>query len=234
MFGIFTGCILNALLVIAGTAVGLIFNTPGMKRIGERVFQVFALFVMVLGVSGSISIDQPILVLGCIIVGTAIGEIIDIDDKFNRLGLFLQSHFSKGNDSRFAEGFVRASLLFCIGSMTIMGALQSGLENQHSIYITKGMIDMVSAITFTMGSGIGVAFSSLSVLIYQGLLTLGASFLAPVLSEEMIAVSTQIGSLSLIAIGLGMLEIKKIKVANLLPAMFMPFLWQAILLLFGK
>ena len=234
MFGIFTGCIVNALLVIAGTAVGMIFHTQQMKQIGERIFQAFALFVIVLGVSGAVSIDQPILVLGCLIAGITVGELVDIDDKFNRLGNFFQRKFAKGSDTRFANGFVSASLLFCIGSMTIMGALQSGLENEHSVYITKGMIDMVSAITFTMGSGIGVAFSALSVLLYQGLLTLCASFLAPVLSTEMIAVSTQIGSLSLIAIGLGMLEIRKIKVANLLPAMFMPFLWQAVLLLFGK
>ena len=236
MFGIFTGCVINAILVVAGTAVGLIFNTERMKTIGERIFQAFAIFVACLGITGTVGMDDPILVLGCLIVGIAIGEIVDIDDKFNRLGNWLQRKFSKGqkSDDRFANGFVSASLLFCIGSMTFMGALESGLQNQHTIYITKGVIDGVSAITLTMGSGIGVMFSAAAVLIYQGLLTLGASFLAPVLSPEMVAVSSQIGSLFLVAIALNMLEIKKIKVANFLPAMFMPFIWQAILLIFQK
>lgn len=236
MFGIFKGVIINALLVIAGTTAGLVFNTERMKTIGERIFQAFAIFVACMGVSGAIAIDDTVLVLGCLIVGIAIGEILDIDEKFNRLGNWLQNKVSKGksSDSRFANGFVSASLLFCIGSMTFMGALESGLQNQHTIYITKGVLDGISAITLTMGNGIGVGFSALMVLVYQGLLTLCASFLAPVLSPEMVAASSQIGSLFLVAIALNMLEIKKIKVANFLPAMFMPFIWQAVLLIFQK
>lgn len=236
MFGIFKGVIINALLVIAGTAAGLLFNTERMKTIGERIFQAFAIFVACMGVAGAISIDNTVLVLGCLIVGIALGELIDIDDKFNRLGNWLQNKVSggKNSDSRFANGFISASLLFCIGSMTFMGALESGLQNQHTIYITKGVLDAISAITLTMGNGIGVAFSALMVLVYQGLLTLGASVLAPVLSPEMVAVSSQIGSLFLVGIALNMLEIKKIKVANFLPAMFMPFIWQAVLLIFNK
>ena len=236
MFGIFKGVIINALLVIAGTTVGLVFNTERMKTIGERIFQAFAIFVACMGVSGAIAIDDTVLVLDCLIVGIAIGEILDIDEKFNRLGNWLQNKVSKGksSDSRFANGFVSASLLFCIGSMTFMGALESGLQNQHTIYITKGVLDGISAITLTMGNGIGVGFSALMVLVYQGLLTLCASFLAPVLSPEMVAASSQIGSLFLVAIALNMLEIKKIKVANFLPAMFMPFIWQAVLLIFQK
>lgn len=236
MFGIFKGVIINALLVVFGTAVGLLFNTERMKTIGERIFQAFAIFVACMGVAGAISIDNTVLVLGCLIVGIALGELIDIDDKFNRLGNWLQNKVSggKNSDSRFANGFISASLLFCIGSMTFMGALESGLQNQHTIYITKGVLDAISAITLTMGNGIGVAFSALMVLVYQGLLTLGASVLAPVLSPEMVAVSSQIGSLFLVGIALNMLEIKKIKVANFLPAMFMPFIWQAVLLIFNK
>lgn len=236
MFGIFKGVIINALLVVVGTAVGLLFNTERMKTIGERIFQAFAIFVACMGVAGAISIDNTVLVLGCLIVGIALGELIDIDDKFNRLGNWLQNKVSggKSSDSRFANGFISASLLFCIGSMTFMGALESGLQNQHTIYITKGVLDAISAITLTMGNGIGVAFSALMVLVYQGLLTLGASVLAPVLSPEMVAVSSQIGSLFLVGIALNMLEIKKIKVANFLPAMFMPFIWQAVLLIFNK
>ncbi len=227
---IFTGVLINAVLVIIGTMIGLIFKGERLKNIGQRIFEAFALFVLVMGVSGAMDLSEPLIILGSIIAGVAIGEIIDIDKQFTRLGNWLQNKFAK-NDSGFSRGFIEASLLFCVGSMTILGALQSGLEGEHTIYITKGILDMVSAITFSMGSGIGVAFSSISVIVYQGLLTLCASFLSPVLSEEMIALSSTIGSLFLIAIATNMLGITKIKVANFIPAMFMPFVYQAILLI---
>ena len=227
---IFTGVLINAVLVIIGTMIGLIFKGERLKNIGQRIFEAFALFVLVMGVSGAMDLSEPLIILGSIIAGVAIGEIIDIDKQFTRLGSCLQNKFAK-NDSGFSRGFIEASLLFCVGSMTILGALQSGLEGEHTIYITKGILDMVSAITFAMGSGIGVAFSSISVIVYQGLLTLCASFLSPVLSEEMIALSSTIGSLFLIAIATNMLGITKIKVANFIPAMFMPFIYQAILLI---
>lgn len=232
MFGIFTGVLANAVLVVFGTALGLIFKSERLEKIGQRIFEAFALFVLVMGISGAGSLNEPLLMLASIIIGTTIGEVLDIDKRFTQLGDFLQKTFSKGNDSNFSKGFVQASLLFCIGSMTIMGALQSGLNNEHTIYYTKGVLDMVSAITFAMGSGIGVGFSALSVIVYQGLLTVFASLLSPVLSAEMIAVSTSIGSLTLIGIALNMLGITKLKVANFLPAMFIPFIYQAILFFF--
>ena len=231
MFGIFTGVLANAALVIIGTAIGCIFKGEKLKNIGQRIFEVFALFVMAMGFSGASDLSEPILILVSIIVGVAIGEAINIDALFNRLGNFLQRKFSKNSDSGFSKGFVEASLLFCIGSMTIMGALESGLSNQHTIYLTKGVIDMVSAITFAMGSGIGVGFSAIAIIVYQGLLTGFASLLAPILSTEMIQISTTIGSLFLVGIGLNMLKVTNLKVANFLPAMFIPFVYQAILLL---
>ncbi len=231
MFGIFTGVLANVATVVAGTAVGLIFKTEKLKRIGERIFQVFALYVMVMGVEGALGVSQPLLLLASIIIGVAAGELLDLDKGFNRLGEKLQARFTKGSDSRFSEGFMQASLLFCIGSMTILGALQSGLENQHSIYLTKSVLDLVSSMTLAMGFGIGVGFSALTVLVFQGLLVLGASALAPILTDATVAVCVQVGSLSLIGISLNMLGLTKLKVANFLPAMFVPMIWQAINLL---
>ncbi len=226
MFGIFTGVIANAAMVIAGSAIGCIFKTEKLKTIGERIFQAFACFVMVLGISGSIELSQPIFILISLILGIAIGELLDIDARFNALGDSMQRRFAaNSSDGSFSEGFVSASLLFCIGSMTIMGGLQSGLENIHTIYYTKGVIDGVTAITFAMSSGIAVAFSALSITVYQGLLTLSASFIAPYLSPEIISISTQVGSLTLIALSFNMLGLTKIKVANFLPAMFVPMIW---------
>lgn len=229
MFSIYTGTIANALMVIVGTAVGLLFKGERLKKIGQRIFEVFAIFVMAMGFSGASNMSHPLLMLVSIIIGVGIGEVLDLDKQFKRLGDFLQSKFSKGDDSEFSKGFVQASLLFCIGSMTIMGAFEAGLSNEHTIYLTKGVIDMVSAITFAMGSGIGVGFSSIAIMLYQGLLTTFASFLAPVLSSEIIGVSTAIGSLFLVGIGLNMLKIMNLKVANFLPAMFIPFFYQIIL-----
>ena len=234
MFGIFTGTLANAGLIIIGTAVGILFKTEKLKKIGERIFQVFALFVMVMGFEGALGVDQPVFCLISIIVGVAIGELLDLDAAFNRFGEKMQRIFVKGEqDGDFAEGFVQASLLFCIGSMAIMGAMQSGLQNEHTIYYTKGVLDMISACTMAMGLGIGVGFSALSILVYQGLLTVGASLLAPILRDSIVTISVQIGSLFLIAIATNMFGITRLKVANFLPAMFIPMLWQAISLLFA-
>lgn len=226
---IFLGVLINAGLVVAGACLGILLRQfQKVKKIGKRVFQAFALFVMVMGIQG-VNLDQPLYYLICLVVGITIGEIIDVDKQFNRFGEFIEKKFTKVNsEGRFAEGFVTASLLFCIGSMTFLGALESGIQHQHSIYTTKGILDCVSALTLAMGSGISVSFSAISIVIYQGLLVLGASLLAPVLTTETVAMCVSVGSLSLVAIGLNMLGITKIKVANMLPAMFIPMIWQAI------
>jgi len=230
---IFIGVLANAGLVIVGSLVGSLFKSEKLKRIGERIFHVFAIFVLCMGVNGAADINDPVKALICLIVGVAAGELIDIDKQFTRLGNWAQIKFAKNsNDSKFAEGFIQASLLFCIGSMTFMGALEAGISHEHTIYLTKGVIDGISAITLAMGCGIGVILSAGSVLVYQGILVLLASLLSGVLSSDVVSLSSAIGSLFLVGIGLNMLEITKIKVANFLPAMFMPIIWQAIESLF--
>lgn len=231
MFGIFSGTIVNALLVIVGTAAGLIFKTDWLQSIGERIFQVFALFVLAMGVNGASDLSRPVFILISITCGVALGEIIDLDDKFNRLGRSMQKRFARSDDSHFAAGFIQASLLFCVGSMTVVGALQSGMDNNHSVLYAKSLIDCVSAATLAMGFGAGVGFSALSVLVYEGLLTLAAGAIAPIMSAEIIALSSTIGSLFLIGMALNMLKITELKIANFLPAMFVPILYEAVRLL---
>lgn len=231
MFGIFTGVVANALMVIVGTSVGLIFKTEKLQRIGDRVFQAFALFVLALGVAGSSNLSRPVFILISIVIGVAIGELIDLDEKFNRLGHVLQRRFAKEGDGNFAKGFIQASLLFCVGSMTVVGALQSGMDNTHSVLYAKGLIDGVSAATFSMGMGIGVGFSAISVLVYEGALTLIAGSIAPIMSDEVVALSSTIGSLFLIGMALNMLKLTDLKVANFLPAMFVPMVYEALRLL---
>ena len=231
MFGIFTGVVVNALLVIAGTAIGLIFKTERLQVIGERIFQAFALFVFAIGVTGASDLSRPVFILVSIVIGVAIGELIDLDKKFNQLGHFMQQKFAKKGDSNFSKGFIQASLLFCVGSMTVVGALQSGMDNTHSVLFAKGLIDGVTAATFAMGMGIGVGFASVSVLVYEGLLTLAAGSIAPIMSNEIVALSSTIGSLFLIGMALNMLKLTDLKVANFLPAMFVPIVYEAFRLL---
>lgn len=232
MFGIFSGTIVNALLVILGTAAGLIFKTDRLRTIGDRIFQVFALFVLAMGVNGASDLSRPVFILVSITLGVALGEVIDLDEKFNRLGKGLQKRFAKSDDSHFAAGFIQASLLFCVGSMTVVGALQSGMDNQHSVLYAKSLIDGVTAATLAMSLGVGVGFSALTVLGYEGLLTLLSGAIAPIMSAEIIALSSTIGSLFLIGMALNMLKITELKVANFLPAMFVPIFYEAIRLLF--
>ena len=245
---IFIGVLINAGLVVVGTAAGCIFKNEKVKRIADRVFQIFALFVILLGIEGALGIAQPLKALVFIVIGTAIGELIDIDKQLSRLGNWAGKKVSKsknaeaqgGQDtevpslqaSAFSTGFVQATLLFCIGSMTFIGALESGIQNIHTTYITKGMLDCVSSVTLAATYGAGVGLSAVSILLYQGLLTAFAGLLQPVLLPEVVALSAQIGSLMLVGIGLNMLGVTKLKVANFLPAMFLPMIWQAVSTLF--
>lgn len=232
MFGIFTGVLTNTLAVVAGTAAGCVFKGEKLKQTGERVFQGFGLFTIVLGISGAIGLEHPLFMLVSLILGIALGEWIDLDEKFERFGNWLQKKFAKDGRGAFTESFISGTLLFCVGSMTIMGALQSGLENRHTIYFTKSVLDLCSSCMFAMGGGIGVGFAAIAVLVYQGLLTVLASLLTPIMTAEIVALSSAVGSLSLLGLGLNMLGITKLKVANFLPAMFVPIVYQIIVLLF--
>ena len=224
---IFIGVLANAGLVVAGGLAGLaIGKIKAVSGIAARITQAFGLFVLVMGVQG-VDLSNPVYFLICLIAGISIGELIDVDDLFNRFGAWVESKV-KGGDNKTAEIFVSASLLFCIGSMTFLGAIESGLQHSHTVYITKGIIDCVCGVTMAMTSGLGVMLSAVSVLVYQGLLVLGAALLGDVITGATIAMCVSVGSLFLVGIGLNMLGITKIKVANFLPAMFMPMIWQLI------
>ena len=230
---IYLGVLANTGLVVLGTVIGCLFKGGAVKRVAERVFQLFGIFVMLMGAEGALGIKEPIKALVFMVLGTAIGELIDLDKQLTRLGNWIQRKFSPGegegeSSGNFSKGFVQASLLFCIGSMTFIGALESGIQHIHTTYITKGVLDCISSITLASAYGAGVGLSAVFVLVYQGALTAFAGLLQPVLLPEVIALCSQIGSLFLIAIGLNMLGITKIKVANFLPAMFLPMIWQAV------
>ncbi|MBS5788137.1 MAG: DUF554 domain-containing protein [Clostridioides difficile] len=227
------GTIINSLAIAIGCLVGLVIKKGIPDRVSKTIMSGLALCVIYIGIEGSLKGENTLITVVCIAVGGLIGEIIDIDNKINKLGDFLQNKLSKGKDSEtsIAKGFVTTSLIYCVGAMAIVGALESGLTGNHQTLFTKALLDGISAIIFTTTLGIGVIFSSVAVFLYQGLITIGASILATLLSDAVVTALTAVGSLLIIGIGLNLLEITKIKVANLLPAVFLPIIFGMLNLL---
>ncbi|GAA0236665.1 DUF554 domain-containing protein [Metaclostridioides mangenotii] len=227
------GTIVNSLAIAVGCIVGLFIKKGIPDRVSKTIMSGLGLCVLYIGIEGSLKGENTLITVICIAVGGLIGELIDIDKKINKLGDFLQEKFSKGDDQEtsIAKGFVTTSLIYCVGAMAIVGALESGLTGNHQTLFTKALLDGISAIIFTTTLGIGVIFSSVAVFIYQGLITIGAAFLSTLLSDAVVTALTAVGSLLIIGIALNLLEITKIKVANLLPAVFLPILFGLINLL---
>ena len=237
-----TGTIVNALAILAGSAAGMLLTwlagrfsgvlPAGSVKLGERlqtiIMQGVALCVLYLGISGSLDGQNTLIAILSMVLGAILGELLDLDRRMRSLGDWVQKKTERlalgsGNAS-VSEGFVTASLLFCVGAMAIVGALQDGLTGDHSTLFAKALLDGISAIVFGASLGIGVAFSAAAVLLYQGIIAVLASFLSPFLGDAVIAEMTCVGSLLIIALGTNMLNVTKIKVMNLVPAIFLPIL----------
>ncbi|GAA3663167.1 DUF554 domain-containing protein [Asaccharospora irregularis] len=218
--------IVNCLAIIAGCLVGLIIKGGIPEKLSTNIMNGIALCVLYIGISGSLGGENTLITIISMALGALIGELIDIDKSLNKLGSFIQSKFStKDEEDSIAKGFVYSSLLFCVGAMAVVGSLESGLTGNYETLFAKSVLDGISSVIFTASLGIGVIFSAVSVFLYQGIITLGASLLSGVLSESVVGSMTAIGSLLIIGLGLNMLKATNIKVANLLPAMFMPIIF---------
>jgi uncharacterized membrane protein YqgA involved in biofilm formation len=171
--------------------------------------------------------ERVMLLIISMVAGSIIGEWINIDQWMNRLGLWAEKRFGFG-EGNFAKGFVSASILFCIGSMAIVGSMQSGLQGNHEMLYAKSVLDGIMAIVFGSTMGIGVAFSAVPVLLYEGAIALGAGMIKDLLTTEIITEMSAVGSLLIAALGFNFLEVKEIKVANMIPAIFLPWLFIAI------
>jgi len=215
------GTFVNFLAIIGGSIVGLFLKGGIPERISSTVMNGISLCILFIGISGAFKVDNMLIVIISMSIGAVIGELFNLDEKLKKLGDWLEKKF-KNNKNKISEGFVSASLIYCVGAMAIVGSLESGLRGNHEILFSKSILDGISAIIFSSTLGIGVMFSAVSVLVYQGLITLCASFISPVLSEAVIANMTACGSLIIIGLGLNVLGVTKIKVANLLPAVFLP------------
>ncbi|MGE5628975.1 MAG: DUF554 domain-containing protein [Solirubrobacterales bacterium] len=222
------GTLVNVAAIIAGGLLGLILKGGIPKKVGDTVIQALALSVLLIGITGAIKVNNILLVIISMVIGTAIGEAIDIDKYINKLGDMLEKKF-KGKGGKVSEGFVTSSLLFCVGAMAIVGALNSGLKGDYHILYAKSMLDFVFSVIASSSLGIGVMLSSVSVLIYQGTITLLAFAIKGFLIESVITDMTAVGSLMIIGISLNMLGVSKLKVANFLPAILIPVFYQIIL-----
>lgn len=222
---ILTGAIVNALTVFAGGSVGLLLKKGIPERMGDSVMKALALCVIYIGIDGILEGNHVLIAILSMAIGTVLGELLDLNQRLDNLGSWLQSRFSSQNSSvSIAEGFVTSSLLFCTGAMTIVGSLQSGLSLDHSTLFAKSLIDGIAAVVLASSLGLGVIFSSIFCLVYEGLLALGAQFIAPFLTETVISEMTCVGSLLIIGIGINMLFKDKLRVMNMVPAVFLPIL----------
>ena len=237
-----TGTLVNAAAILVGSLLGMLltwlaghFSTllpAGSTLLAERlktiIMQGVALCVMYLGISGCLEGNNSLIAILCMVLGALIGELLDLDKRMRSLGDWVQKRtehlVTNGGQASISEGFVTASLLFCVGAMAIVGALQDGLTGDHSTLFAKSLLDGISSIVFGASLGLGVAFSAVAILLYQGSISLMASFLQPYLGDAVIAEMTCVGSLLIVALSLNMLGLTKIKVMNLVPAIFLPIL----------
>lgn len=223
------GVIVNTLTVLLGTLIGILFRKFLPQKLGDAVMKGVALCVLYIGISGMLEGTNPIIAILSMACGAIVGTLVDIDKQFNRFADFLQTKLARkkeGEGSTLAEAFVSSSLLFCVGAMTIVGSLDAGLRGDNSTLYAKAVLDGISSIFFASSLGVGVLLSAVTVFVYQGALVLLAGVLQSVLTNDfIIAEMTCVGSLLIIALGLNMLGITKIKVMNYLPAIFFPILF---------
>ena len=216
----------NMATVLIGSLIGILFRNRLKVQLQNALMRALALCTIVIGISSAIKTEDLLCVIICLVLGTVLGEWIRIDDGIENAGDFIKDRVLKGRvkESRFTEGFVSACILFCIGSMTIVGSLEAGINHNYSIIYAKSTLDLVSSMAFGAAMGFGVTCSVLFILLFQGGLTLLAGLVGPALSTAVVTEMSAVGGTILIGMGLNMVGATKerIKVANMLPAIFLP------------
>lgn len=222
------GTIVNSAAIVLGGAIGMLLKKGLPKKMADTLMIGLGLCTLYIGISGCLAGENTLVLIVSMVIGTIIGEAIDLDDKINKLGNFLERKFAgKKSDAlvqkvSLAEGFVTSSLLFCVGAMAIVGSLQSGLTGNHETLYAKSVLDFVAAIIFASTLGAGVMLSASLLFVYQGSITLLAQFIEPFLTDPVIAEMNCVGNVIIIGLAMNMLGISKFKVMNLVPAIFLP------------
>ena len=217
--------IINAGLILLGSILGLLFKNRISPRLVSGLTFALGLCVLGIGVTGMIGTGDTLCVIVCMVIGTLLGEAVDIEKRMEGLGELLRRRLIRGEgNSRFVEGFVTASVLFCVGAMAINGAMAAGMNGDYAILISKSVIDGVMAITFAAALGVGVAFSALPILAYEGGLTLIFAAVGRAMDPEVVAEMSAVGGTIIVGIGINMLGLsrERLRVGNMLPAIFLP------------
>ena len=215
------GTLVNTVSIIAGSLIGLLFRKGIPSKYNLGVIYAIALAVILIGLKSALHSDDLLLIIFSLAIGSVFGEWMRIETHLENFGQWLETRLSGAGDG-IAKGFVTASLVYCVGSMAIVGAMESGLSGNHQTLFAKSVLDGITAIVFASSFGIGVLFSAASVFTYQGMITIAAAGLKPFLTAPVIAQMSSVGGLLIMAIGINLLDMQKLKVGNMLPAIFVP------------
>jgi uncharacterized membrane protein YqgA involved in biofilm formation len=220
------GTLVNTAAVIIGGTIGLMLKKNTPKRVTTIYFQAVGLFTLAIGISMVVKMEHILIIVGSLAVGSLLGEWMNIEAGVERMSEYLKKRFRIGSE-KFSEGLITAFLLFCIGSMTILGTIQEGTGGSSDLLFTKSLMDFFSALLLASAFGFGVIFSAIPLLLFQGALTLLAMYAGSFFTPIIIQGLTSVGGILLIGLGINILEIKKLRIMNMLPALVIVilFLW---------
>ena len=230
------GTLINALAIIAGGIIGLVFGKKIPERMQETLLKVNGTAVLFIGIGGVMSkmltikdgvvnTQGSMMMIGSLAIGTVVGELLDLDGWMHRFGVCLQKKTGNGSDSHFIEGFVSASLTVCIGAMAIVGAIADGIDGNHSVLFAKAILDLIIVMVMSASLGKGCLFSFIPVVILQGSVTLLAKLIAPLITTAALNNISYVGSVLIFCVGVNLVFDSKIRVANILPAILVAVLW---------
>lgn len=224
------GVIVNVITVIIGSSIGLLFKKGIPEKVSKAAMIGLGACTLYIGISGSLCGENVLILIASVVLGVIVGTLLNIDGAINRLAGKVESKFKKETSNvSVAEGIITATILFCVGSMTVTGSIQAGLTGDDSVLITKAMLDLVSSMMLASSLGVGVLLSCVPVFVIQGGLVLLAGFISPFMSTGAINEMTCAGSIIIIMIGTNLMGITKIKVADFLPAiLFAPIIHNAV------
>lgn len=218
------GSIVNVLAIITGSLLGYFMRNGIKEEYKATIIDGLALSVLIMGIMSTMKTENFLLVITSVVIGSIVGEIIGIEKKLDRIGFKLQQRFGKG-DSNFSKGFITATLVFCIGAMSIVGSIEAGLTGNYKTLFAKSVIDGVTSIIFASSLGIGVIFSIFPVFIYQGTITILSTTLRDVFTPTIINEMSAVGGVLIAGIAINLMGIKKIRVSNMLPALIVPIIY---------
>lgn len=225
------GTLVNFIAIILGSLLGIIFKKKINQEIGYSLYKVLGLCVIYLGIAGLVKVENSLAIILSMALGTLIGEYIGIEDKLEVLSEKIEVLVNKFYKGKIKDGFLTATLLFCIGSMAIIGPIESTLSNNHSTLYAKSILDGIMAVIFSSTMGFGVLLSSFSVLLYQGGISLLASSIKPIMTVETIAMVSGVGSIMIMGLGINMVLNTKLKISNMLPSILIPILYTLVMIL---